>query len=417
MQEILPLLNLSFSELSALCSTNSEFRELCEDDRIWENLYLRDYGSLNYQPVSWKLEYLIRKNETRMAAFSEVGVRNISFPLGQKVESVSGVGDYLLVLTDRKELYVKNLSNDQPLKRFGNYHYQGLGGHYAILSNHEAISFKDDGGLRSKTLTFPEAKQIFLAGPKLVSVDALNTFRVHKHYRAFRIPPHLKVRKVYLMEWGCYFLSVYDKEQNQTQVYSIHLAPQKNSLNLLNISGIKIVSRDLVVGLDGKLYRYSSANKNMVSITDHWIKSDPTWTNRSIKLIQGAHLILESGEVYRLYTVNDPEILPPWTLFPEPIIDASPNVFLGKSGNFYIRGHKIINPFDFQATNVTSGSGFQQWINNHTEHYPVYLFWRNSKPVVISRTLYQTLFEKGEVEKLVNNRATYRNNWLEVSQN
>ena len=76
---------LPLSSLSALCTSNKSWRDFCARDDVWQTLYLRDFGQLPDQKLSWKLEYLLNSSPTQVLTFGD----NQSGQLGHSLDKTN----------------------------------------------------------------------------------------------------------------------------------------------------------------------------------------------------------------------------------------------------------------------------------------------------------------------------------------
>lgn len=427
MDIILPLAStLSFEELSNLCAINTEYREMCESDQIWETLYLRDFGKIGDKPVvSWKFEYLLQKSQPKMALVNrDVGLIKMPLPYlpSADITQVTCRYPYLLVLEESGNLYFTNLEI-KPIQ------FQKVEGTlFSSIGSRIFVGLSTEGKLCALLVT--ESNEIVIepisafAGEIITEfyegwngyIYAINNRKELFYLSSRRYPSRLEkiqVADVYFIypfaQESVLLLTLAGSDRwRKAYIFTEgHLTLLTFNDQPLDSALIKQVRREEILLIDGRVLVFSHGT--LIDWTKQWARIDPNWRYSIIKSISEDYILLENGEVWSIFNKFPLENFERWNLeelesarqyfFPDPltfpnsgsepelIVLMSGKGFFSKNGTFFIREYPdfLSGKFDY---------GFKPQHLLEVKPTSDYLFWKNFK-ITISSQLYRLLLEKG----------------------
>lgn len=418
MQEVIPLLDLSFEELSNLCATSSEFRDICENDELWQNMHLRDYGPIkDRKVVSWKLEYLLKRNRTRLASpifRDRVGhLQELSLPFEHdSILKISVFGYILLLLTDQRNLYAVNMENNNINHVLMD--VVELGYDHVIIKNNAVCKFKTNQTYETRHL--PDALQIFLYyGDRIIYLDIHRylVFLPSYNQEEFRIPfPYdkLVIRKIYENVYHGdkrdYVILVTDLDNfSLPKIKSLYLKvpdnDKKHEWSVINAPDIIGFENGYFLSTDGHVYVCDSGI--FTSKNQEW------GVGPDIIDKKGQHILTATGNVYAVSWSHAPIFVSSniKAIHQDSMVDRGGNIlFVDETDRNITR--RVTNPVDFCATSISG------YLGDPT-------IWRNPTRMVISYALYQSLVDAKVISKVIYGdrqfKIVYQGMKIDVSPN
>lgn len=392
---------LTPEEIVQVCSTNTQLQKFCENEDLWQSLYLRRFGSLSYSPVSWKYEYTIRNTPQKVFKYRGTPkLFSVILPPGlNAIKKIAFSPEIHLgwLLTWEGRVYGLSQKN------------------YDIRNEVVDYAFR----LESDLFTFPVDQLVTTNGSVLVVDKNGQAYISRDIYGNARMEPltlppfndvNQRVRKIWVIfdsagQGDYYLLSENDQMYHYSRQRFTHI-PQLSNRQIIELGG------------SGGFTYAITPTQSFVYVKNDQHESNLINSPEPIIMAENQVMLTVNHQTY--WIANHPSSAKPTPWLDVPVQKISGNFALSTSGELYHRNPYYMKETNFHLPVSLAKLGDYRIVDIFGVGAGVgYLMILAALPVPISSTIYQKLVDHNQIDLTWTNQnglvKDIRGNWLKIS--